>query len=313
MVTNLVAGLLFYDKEVLMKRAKNAKDIVIATSFIILFFALLACTPKVKIRASDTMSNNNSMNKIAVLAQGEVNWPRMGGKSLLILPHCEKATEDFLLHTTGVLSKKGYEIVYAEPVGVGYYSKDCWFLTEDPELTDYEPDFKQIADSDPIFVYPQFQGNGEFERCVHRLIEQLTLAMKEQRQYTFTPAQNDIDVIQEFTGADTICLLDVHGTKYSTARKVGGAFAEVLHFLTDGDFRSDIGGAVGDHFSLLLVFIDAKTGEVLWQRWTGAGGDPLNSNEEFFESALEFFPSRNEPIDHTVCTKEEGFVYCKPD
>jgi hypothetical protein len=121
------------------------------------------------------------------------------------------------------------------------------------------------------------------------------LAIKENRVGSFEPDKEDIEVIHQATGADTICLQRLYGKKYSTRRKIGKEFLQLLTYRKV---------TVEDSVELLMIFIDAKTGEVLWQ--TGESSkeeNPINPSEEFVEDVLRFFPARHETLAEKGCTK----------
>jgi hypothetical protein len=278
-----------------MKTTKNIKNILLAAQIIILIYAVGGCSlATVKLRASDKMLNDNSMDKIAVFGHGKINWPRMSrGGSVLVLPDCIQATENALVQTKQVLTKKGYEVVCADPVGVGFYSQNMWLVEE---LDDWkEEKVTKIRDIRPIFVYPQFQHDQEFDKSVLNVIGQLNLAIKENRVGSFLPDREDIEVIHQATGADTICLQRLYGRKYSTARKIVTAIHDLFTYFPVAD---------EDYVELLLIFIDAKTGEVLWQSGESSKDEnPINPSEEFVEDVLKLFPARNETLGQRGCTK----------
>ena len=282
---------------------------VIAVVTVITLILVTGCASKVKIRASDAMFSNNPMNKIAVFAEGKVNWPRMGkGGSVLILPYCKKATENSLVATKQLLSKKGYEVVYAEPVSVGSNSKG-WWLIEDPEAEGEESKLKHIPDRKPTFVYPKFQDDGAFSKSMLNIIEQLEWAVSKKHLNSFEPSKEDIEVIRQATNADTICLNRIYGVKYSARRKVGEFALGVLAAMFGVYGQSHSSDRVHSSF----IFINAKTGEVLWQRVISTQENPLKSGEEFAENVLKFLPARNEPFDQKACAKgKDGFIYCNP-
>lgn len=278
-----------------MKTTKNIRNILLAAQCIILIFSVGGCSfATVKLRASDKMLNDNSMEKIAVFGHGKINWPRMGrGGSVLVLPDCIQANENVLVQTKKVLAKKGYEVICADPVGVGFYSQNMW-LVED--LDDWkEEKATKIKDLRPIFVYPQFQRDQDFDKSVLNVIGQLNLAIKENRVGGFEPDKEDIEVIHQATGADTICLQRLYGRKYSTARKVTAAIQNLFSYI-------DV--SQKDYLELLLIFIDARTGEVLWQAGESSKDEnPINPSEEFVEDVLKLFPARNETLAEKGCTK----------
>ncbi|MBN2515700.1 MAG: hypothetical protein JXC33_06665 [Deltaproteobacteria bacterium] len=278
---------------------------------IIILFSIVSfsgCAPKTKIRGSDEMFTKNPVNKIAILSAGNVNWPRMGkGGDVLVVPHAKQANETLLSQVKKVLTDKGYEIVYAEPVGVGFNCTN-WWLLENPEAENEEEVLKKIDNGDPIFKYPKFQEEGEYTVAVLNLIGQLEKAINMKQLYTFAPRKEDVEIIQKETSADTICLHRIYGKKFSAGRKAGAVALSVVAAM----FGAYGGSSPHDMVESYFVFIDAKTGAVLWQYGLYATGDPLNPDQENMARILKFFPTKNQYFDEQSCPKgKDGFFYCK--
>jgi hypothetical protein len=286
------------------------KEAVLGITVVIIFLMSVGCAPKVKIRAPEDYFTKNLSKKIAILSEGKVNWPRtQEAGNVLVLPHCKESAEESLSATEEVLADKGYEVVYAEVVGVGFYSKGFYFME------DTESNLSQITDSKPLFLYTQFRDDTEFNKSVMHVIGQLELALHGVGLHGFMPFKEDIEVIQQFTGADTICLHRVYGNKYSNRRKVGLAALQILAavpaFLFPGaPVVADV-PIPSDTVEEIYVFVDARTGEVLWQGEVSTEGNPLNP-KKYVESVLNYLPTVNEPFDLRACHKaENGYYFCK--
>jgi hypothetical protein len=77
----------------------------------------------VPIRASDSLFQQNSIKKIAILSTGRVEWPRMGGEEpVLGLTENKQALEMLTPILEESLINRGYEVFFSEPVGIGYYN-----------------------------------------------------------------------------------------------------------------------------------------------------------------------------------------------
>jgi len=293
----------------MIKTKKSQRGAVIAVAIILTLIFISGCAPKTRIRASDTMFQENPARKIAVFAEGKVNWPRMGKGGLCLgVSDSKKSLTALLSQTEQVLSNKGYEVVFAEPVGIGYNSHKWWLIPE--EEGEYkEGPLELIEDSKPVFVYPRFQDNQEFSKAVHTLIEELELALKQKQLNTFDPPKKAIEVIRQTTAADTICLNRIYGKKFSGARKTGAVALGVLGAMF-GVYGA--GSTVRDMIDCYFIFIDTKTGEVLWQYGIYASENPINPSKTFVKNVLKHFPKINTPFDKNVCIKgKDGFVYCK--
>jgi len=288
---------------------RNNKLIISAVSVIVLMFLVSGCTSKVKIRASDQIFTDNHVSRIAIFSEGKVQWPGLGkGGPYIILPSCLQANENILTKTTQVLKDKGYEVVCAEPVGIAYNCKSWWYL-EDIEARDDESAYKQIEDVKPTFIYPKFRDASDYNKALHNVINDMEAAILSKSLSSFAPHKSDIEVLHRETGADTICLQRVYGVKYSTARKVGSVIAGVaLSLLSPGAFVA----SPNDRVEAFYIFVDATTGNVLWQHGLYTTGNPLDPDQSYVENVLQFFPAKNMPFDDKVCVKgEDGLYYCQ--
>lgn len=275
---------------------------------VFLFFVCNGCAPKRKIRTSDEMFNQNPMQRIAVFTAGKINWPRMGkGGQVLGLLDSKEALEQHLEKGEQILSKKGYEIVAAKSVGIGYCSNNWWLMPEKYGVDD-SCQLEKIESSKPVFVYPEFQNDDKSTKAIHALFEQLGQAIIGKRLDSFAPSKEDIIIIQQNTMADTICLNRVYGLKYSSRRKAGAFALGVVAAM----FGAYGGTNISDMVESYFVFIDATTGNILWQHGLYFQGNPTEPSAKSIGNVLKFFPARGEPFDQKNCAwKEDGFAYCK--
>lgn len=283
----------------------RGKKIECSVGLVISIFCivLISGCAGVKIRASDSMFQENNIKRIAILGEGRLEWPRIGGKEpVLGLPDTKIALEILVTKAKEVLSRKGYEIVFSEPVGVGYYNplyKENWVYENYGEKREESKKW-QITDKRPAYEYPAVQNNPEFAKTVQSLFEQIELAIYQRRLNTFVPSQNDLEVVRQVTGADTICFNRIYGQKFSTGRKVTAALVA--------------GVTLQDTLESFFIFADARTGEVLWQNGTYlAGVDPVTFGTKYIPVIFNYFPERNRSIE-AKCKKKnvEGPIYeCK--
>jgi hypothetical protein len=269
---------------------------------------LVAGCAGVQIRASDSMLQENSIKKIAVLSTARVEWPRYdfirgptGKEPVLGLTESKQALAILTPKLRDILVDKGYEVVFSEPMGIGYYSPR---YKENLVIETYGEKGKQfkkgqITDNSPAFEYPVVQNDQRFGRSVRNLFEHIELAGYRRDLETFTLPKNDLEVIREVTGADTVCLYRVYGQKFSTSRKVATTFLS-------------LSGPVKDIVVSFWFFVDASSGEVLWQHGRGfIGKDPTNPEEMGAAiDSLKYLPKISKTMDPR-CKKKgpAGSIY----
>lgn len=270
---------------------------------VISLIIISACASKgIYIRASDNFVKNNDIQKVAIFAEGKVNWPRMGkdGNSIILNSSKESLINSLTL-TKDLLASKGYDVVTSHPVGVGYNSKGWWLVDNSKE----ELDKKEIDDNRPVFLYPEFKEGPEMTTSVHNLIDALEQSVSQKQVSNFSPDIEDIEVIKKYTDADTICLLKTYGVKYSTGRKVGDFALGVLAAM----FGASRASQSTDRVHLSYIFIDTDTKEVIWQHGEMTAADPINPSKDFVSKTLHYLPKVEEEMDSNACQKSENSLY----
>ncbi|MBW1682615.1 MAG: hypothetical protein JRJ83_14505 [Deltaproteobacteria bacterium] len=209
--------------------------------------------------------------------------------------------ESLVAQTRKVISDKGYEVVYAEPVGVGYGCRN-WLLWYEPIDEKEGNILTRITTNAPLFVYPVCAENKPLFNAVNNLIHRLEVSLSKRKRGAYEPSAEDLRVIGQETGADTIILNRVYGRKYSTRRKIGeGIFSAFFGTPSAHD-------VTGSH----IVVMSAKTGEVLWQRALYLPIDPLAPPPNFMAQVLELLPSKGSTFDQKACKRTKGEkVQCK--
>lgn len=263
----------------------------------------------VPIRVSDSLFQENSIKKIAILSTGRVEWPRWVGKEpVLGLTENKQALEMLTPKLRESLINRGYEVVFSEPAGIGYYHpfyKENWVYENYVEKKE-ECKKWQVVDHRPAFEYPSVQNNQEFCAAVRNIFEQIELAIHERQLKTLTLSTNDLQVIRQVTGADTVCLCRVYGQKFTTGRKVATAFIAAALGTTS---------TVNDTVESFLLFVNASSGETLWQHGKYfIGRDPANPGEMVVNEPLRHFPKINETME-PKCKKKDpvGPIYKCPN
>lgn len=266
---------------------------------------LTGCGIKTTMRAPESMLSENPMKKVALLSAGKINWPGFRGKMCIRQSDSLKAAEAMLELTKNDLTARGYDVVAAEAVGAGFQTKDWWLLPETVADDAQKEQLVRITSEKPLYICPEFNGDAPYQQAVVTLYDQMEQAFNQGKIDQFMPDPALVATIAETTGADTICLDRVSGAKYTKGRKVGTAILSAL-FTTGGSGVSD---AVGSYY----VFIDARTGEVLWQHGHFIQGDPLAPKSDFMQYAFKYLPNAGQPFDSTLCEKsdKQGFIVCK--
>jgi len=281
---------------------KNQKVLFVLIS--ISMFLIAGCS-NLKIRASNAMYESNPVKKIAVVAEGRVFYPSPGRTEyLLALEDSKKASEALLAQTKDVFAKKGYEIVYSDPAGIGFHDPDMtgdWVVIENLDSADKK---WQVKNGDLVYAYPLVQGNQEFKNAVQNVFDQVQIAVHANQiaALDLKEKTSDLHVISQVTGGDTICLNRIYGEKYSTGRKVGDAAARIgvgilTGVLTGGLLVVTPGSNTVEIVESSFTCVDATTGEVMWQHGVKTPGDPTDPSKSFIEGILEPFPSINTPMD----------------
>lgn len=285
--------------------ASTFPTILIAILFSFLIFSGCA-TNGINIRASNKMLENNPIQKIAVFAEGKVNWPSQNYNltkntgSSIILSTSKEALTNSLFITEKVLINKGYDIVASEPVGIGYNSNGWWLVDDSGEKADKH----LLDDSNPVFLYSGMKEGTETTEAARHLVEEFERA----DFLSFIPTQEYVEVIRKHTGADTIGLVRVYGEKYSTGRKVGD-FAWGVLAASVGATRPSY---TQDKVALHYVFIDANTNDVAWAYGSTQLGNPLNPDPTFIDNILHYFPEKGHPLNKETCKiTDNGLLQCK--
>lgn len=274
-----------------MKQDRSKNKYVLL--MILMVFIMSGCG-SVKIRSSDFMYNNNPINKIELFAVAKVVYPGIGSHpSALGLAESKTLLEKILPQTKEALSRKGYEVITCEPVGIGHY---------DPlrKATRYYEDYEKSQEikltngrgSDPVYEYEMLTENLELKSALKSVFEDIQTAINEKRVDTFTPSTDDMQVIRIHSKADTVCFNRIFGVKYTTARKSGSAGLAVVAGLLGAHVQQ-----LKDMIESYLVFVDTSSGEVMWQHGIFKSGDPVNPDIDYIDKVLASFPIKGQQMD----------------
>lgn len=252
------------------------------------------CGGGLKIRAADKMLKANPIKNIAIIGGGKVFYPSHAGgaEGPVCVAQSKECLSILLTQTKEALGQKGYNIVFCEPAGIGYYDpalRENW-VCEDVEHSDKR---WQPKAGEPGYEYPIVEKDPAFRQAVRNIFERINVAVQARTLSSYKPAPSDIAVLQKTTGADTILLERVYGREFTAGRHIGGFMLGVAAAAFGA-----YGANTEPHESVesFLICVEASTGEVLWQHGLFANRPPRKPEASFMKEVLEPFPNINEPV-----------------
>jgi hypothetical protein len=248
------------------------------------------CGGGVKIRAADKMLTANPVKNIAIIGGGKVFYPShaAGEEGLLCVAQSKECLSILLTQAKEALVQKGYNIVFCEPVGIGYYDpalRENW-VCEDVGHSDKR---WQPKAGEPGYEYPIVERDPAFRQALRNIFEKINVAVRARTLSSYRPSPSDIAVLQKTTGADTIILERVYGREFTAGRHIGG-------FLLDVAIGPSSGFEPHESVESFLICVEASTGEVLWQHGLFTNKPPGKPEASFMKQVLEPFPKINEPV-----------------
>lgn len=302
--------------------------------FITVILFLTGCATSQPVRAPKQLAETNPMQKIALLAAATVDWPTHFFKERRLgMTASRNALTNLLNHNKEELISKGYNIVLALPVGIGYYPNSELVdidnnTIEKVVFENYleEGDKSKIDRTkqvNPIYAYPNSDTSQSINSAAQAILQFFEQEIENRQKrgmhktpyhmYTqyleldYMPIKNQIDTIAEETGADTVCLLRIVGKQYTQARKDA---TQALSFLFGGG-----GNGTEDRLSTLTSCISTQTKITLWQYGVppvfGIRHNPTNPHKSFTQYMLRYFPGVGSPISNLCKSKRAGLFICK--
>lgn len=252
---------------------------------------LTSCANQAK--KSDITPVDNQIQKIAIIGESKVFYPRMGGKSpLLDLASSKKVMEIHFPKAGEVLKGKGYEVTYQEPAGIGYlYINEENWVTEDYNNSDVK---WQTNAGDPVYEYSNIKQDEHFHYIVKQAFEKATITSERGIFNRYRPVKyaHDLSVLGEQTGADTICFVRLYANRYTASRNAGEIGLIVL-----GALFGAYGGTVSsDGIGSSTTCMDVATNKVIWNGWMYKTNDPMDEDTAIVETVLKSFPQKGAPI-----------------
>ncbi|MEW8205352.1 MAG: hypothetical protein AB2746_04440 [Candidatus Thiodiazotropha taylori] len=243
-----------------------------------LLFNFIGCATqdtRVHYRASDTLLHKNPIKKIAIVGEAKVMRPRMGGKdAALSLSSSKLLLEDALPKLKSAFESKGYEVVHADPAGVGYYWRgpdDYWVY--DFDAKDTGNDKWRVESTAPVFEYPGIRSNAKVSAAVREEFERLNDYISMNRLLVYFPELQNVSTIAKTTGADTVCVARIWGKRYSAGRIAGDVALKVLVVMLGGAPT----GGLQEEKTMNLVCSNVKTRQLVWHNTHTSFEDPIGA------------------------------------
>ncbi|MDJ0806047.1 MAG: hypothetical protein QNJ78_04360 [Gammaproteobacteria bacterium] len=266
---------------------------------------LSGCAAKVpNLKADKGLQTFNPMKEITLLGSSSVYWPRNSGDpAVLGLKSSQSGIENLMVLVKNSIEAKGYQVVFSEPVVVGFprYGEDKLVYADYDELG---PESKWNQDAEnPTYIYPVFAGKDEVKSAAIDILKDLDDQVRKNQFNLYSPDLSSIQTVAEVTGADTICAVRVYGIRYSTARAVGAFFAGML--VGRHIDKSDRGEAA-------VACVSSTDGKVLWQKSYALNEDPMDVDQNKVNTGLTYFPAfaTNLSSDCEYSQQGSNMYYC---
>lgn len=267
----------------------------------LLFLLVLGACQTPKVRASDAMVSANPVQSIAMYGGAQVYWPPTGGlgsqkEAFFGITESRDGLDHVMPMVRTALEEKGYEVLACEPVGAGFYAPNMPSRLVLDVDTDAETGARQdnslshsaINHREPLYLYPGLADEPDVQASLRRIFEDLEVTGASPEPAPYAPSPEDIRVVQQASGAGTICILRLAGNAYSSSRKLGDL---VLGPLVNG------GRHIVDQSILECWLIDGESAEVHWVSGSYAEVRPKWANEDFSRRVWKLLPERGENLD----------------
>jgi hypothetical protein len=256
----------------------NIRKLAVLTVALFLSSGIVGCATqdtRVHYRASDVLITKNPIRKVAIVGEAKVMRPRMGGKdAVLSLSSSKLLLENALPKLKSAFEYKGYEVVIAEPAGIGYYWRgpdDYWVY--DFNAKDTGPDKWRVQTMDPVYEYPTIKSSSEVSSAVREEFERLNDSISMNRLSVYFPDYENVSAIANNTGADTVCFARLWGKRYSAGRVAGDIALQVLVVMLGGAPT----GGLQEEKTMNIVCANVNIKQLVWQNTYTSFEDPIRS------------------------------------
>lgn len=237
--------------------------------------------------------SGNPIKKIVLLGDARVMRPQQGGRtSVLSLSGSKMFLDDAIPKLKTAFSEKGYEVVSAEPAGIGYFWRgpsDYWVY--DYDATEKSKKKWRNLSRSPAFEYEYIKQDENLRQAVRKEYERLYDAISLKRARVYEPELANLQGIAASSDADTVCLAHLHGKRYSAGRMAGDMALSALAAMFGGHRKT-----LTQTKRVAIVCADAGSGQIVYQNSLMRTGDPLgNISKTQVKEAPGRGPKQSEP------------------
>lgn len=266
--------------------------------------SLLGCGAGPQVRASRSMLSRNPIERVAIFGEAQVVWPRFRKGEYFGLSESKQSLTAQIPKVQSELRRKGYDVVYAEPAAVGYFAP--WMtdrlvsgVVEEKGVVRDDPDtFVRCDNKEPLFEYPAATRNLAVRDALRRIFESLEESVSLGWGSTFTLDPDDVVILRDAAGADTICLARITGRVFTTARKIGTVVEGIaVGVALGGAAGAVVAGGASDSSGISLLLVDANSGDVLFLGEAQGSAHPSDEKSDIAQRALALLPSRGKALD----------------
>ena len=289
------------------------------------------CAPKIRIMATESLLEENRMERLALLGEGGVRW--MGAGHRPDMEASKKSLEVVLGAIEQELEVKGYDMAFSRPARIVFgLSKEDFIaqrfmtkqalirlpreaLVKDGKYKVYENYIKdrsarlELSLDDPAYEYPFDEEEDELVKAANRVLDKSgCLTGTQTASEECLGLKADMLTIHNTTGADTICIVDVSGLYQTPQSKALMGALSVLTILTLTPVPPP-----PDLSTLSFRCMEAKTGKMLW--WHIRGYPVAASNTHIKNrlaiAFLSFLPDAGSPFE-AKCSAINKDKICRP-
>lgn len=257
--------------------------------------------------SSDSFSRENKISKVAVLVESESVYMGIQGKYIFDLESSRRLMDMYLPSIKPAMEDKGYQVVYIQPAGYAFMGRRSYTSFEDvvayQDLQAEPPVPLPLARDRFAQQAEALQQNPALGRAVSSIYAQYFNAGSQGQGIDFRLSPEDVAVVRQVTGSDTICLALFGAYSRTSGQKgsralAGGTSAAVAGAAAAGPVGLAIAAPLGllgslapDREGISFVFVDGQSGEALWTyRESFVRGN--STPRQVLDTALSGFPKK---------------------
>ena len=285
------------------------RRLVLAVFLLIILPLTHGCASYTSIRAAQSLKSQNTIKEIAIIGGASILY-KNGEWATVNLSASRTSIEHTLHRLQQEFEKKGYRVVYAEPVGVGYrwpVFKQNWYSTYDNK--GYIETSTQIYSGEPAYEYPVVLANDKFRRAIHEEYERINKDFVN-GGYLLKPSKTNFQDIHEVTGGDTVCLVFSSGVQNidNNATNITVAILSAL----GGVYTSN--SQHRNKYNNFIYCSNLHDGGVVYSFSKNTHKLPTVTDDNHFKDLLALFPSTGNPLnkDCKLINKVNNYYHCPP-